>query len=160
MLIDERTFLINPFSLKQYNDETISEQINELAKRYKVNADTPFEIAYNIETYANILYLYGEMVARLTERYQILKLENDKGEMLETHKQRTAWSKNSVEKAPAISFFEALAKEKFELSRKEEFKIFADLTRYKKAYESVENKMNALKKKLDAVKYEIGLWQD
>lgn len=157
MLIDEKVFLINPFVLKTITDEAISEQINELAKRYKSGADIPFDIAYNIETYANILYLYGEMIARLTERYQIAKLENDKGEMLETHKQRTEWSKSTQEKAPAITYFEALAKEKYFLSRKKEFSIFADLTRYKKAYESVENKMNALKKKLDAVKYEIGL---
>lgn len=157
MLIDEKVFLINPFNLKSYTDETISEQINELANRYKNGADIPYDIAYNIETYANVLYLYGEMIARLTERYQILKLENDKGEMLETHKQRTAWSKTTQEKAPAISYFEALAKEKYFLSRKEEYKVFSDLTRYKKAYESVENKMNALKKKLDAVKFEIGV---
>lgn len=156
MLIDEKTYLINPFNLKSITDEAISEQLNELAKRYKSGADTPFDIAYDIEIYANILYLYGEMIARLTERYQISKLENDKGEKLEAQKQRTAWSKMREEKAPNYSYFEALAVEKFELSRKSEFKIYSDLLRYKKAYESVENKMNALKKKLEAVKYEIG----
>lgn len=155
MLIDEKTFLINPFCLKSYTDEAISEQINELAKRYKFNADLPMEIAYNIEIYANILYLYGEMIARLGERYAVLEYANDKGEMLETHKQRKNW--NSAEKAPNIDYFKALAYEKYELDRQREFSINADLIRFKKAYESIENKMNALKKKLDATKFELGI---
>lgn len=153
MLLDEKTYLFNPFALKKITDEAISEQINELAKRYKSDADTPFDIAYNIEIYANILYLYGEMISRLGERYATLEYANDKGEMLETHKQRKNW--NSTEKAPNIDYFKALAYEKYELSRQKEFGLFADLTRFKKAYESIENKMNALKKKLEATKYEM-----
>lgn len=157
MLLDERTYLFNPFALKNITDEAISEQINELARRYKTEADTPYEIAYNIETYANILYLYGEMIARLGERYAILEYSNDKGEMLETHNQRKKWSSTTSEKAPNIDYFKALAYEKYELERKKEFGVSADLTRFKKAYESIESKMNALKKKLDAMKYEIGV---
>lgn len=157
MLLDEKTFLINPFQLKQITDEAISEQINELALRFKDDTDIPYNIAYDIEIYANVLYLYGEMIARLTERHQILKLSNNKGELLETHKLRSEWSKTRSEKAPNISYFEALAVEKYELKRKEEFKLFSDLTRFKYAYESIEAKMNALKKKLEAVKFEVGL---
>ena len=155
MLLDEKTYLFNPFALKKITDEAISEQINELASRYKTNADVPYDIAYNIEIYANILYLYGEMIARLGERYAVLEYANDKGEMLETHKQRK--NRNSAEKAPNIDYFKALAYEKFENDRKREFAINADLIRFKKAYESIENKMNALKKKLDATKYELGV---
>lgn len=155
MLLDEKTYLFNPFALKKITDEAISEQINELASRYKTNADVPYEIAYNIEIYANILYLYGEMIARLGERYAVLEYANDKGEMLETHKQRKNW--NSTEKAPNIDYFKALAYEKYELDRQREFSINADLIRFKKAYESIENKMNALKKKLDATKFELGI---
>lgn len=155
MLLDEKTYLFNPFALKKITDEAISEQINELASRYKTNADVPYEIAYNIEIYANILYLYGEMIARLGERYAVLEYANDKGEMLETHKQRKSW--NSIEKAPNIDYFKALAYEKYELDRQREFSINADLIRFKKAYESIENKMNALKKKLDATKFELGI---
>lgn len=155
-MILEKSYFINPFNLKTITDETISEQINALADKY-VDGDAPFEIAHNIEIYANILYLYGEMISRLTERHQILKLENNKGELLETHRLRSEWSRSRTEKAPNISYFEALAVDKFELKRREEFKLFADLTRFKYAYESVEAKMNALKKKLDATKFELGL---
>lgn len=155
MLLDEKVYLFNPFALKKITDEAISEQINELANKYKVGADIPYDIAYNIEIYANILYLYGEMIARLGERYATLEYANDKGEMLETHRQRKMW--NSTEKAPNIDYFRALAFEKYELDRQREFGIQADLIRFKKAYESIESKMNALKKKLEATKYEIGL---
>lgn len=158
MLLDEKTYLFNPFALKKITDEAISEQINELANRYKSNADVPYEIAYNIEIYANILYLYGEMIARLGERYAVLEYANDKGEMLETHKQRKKWVKeNTTDKCPNIDFFKALAYEKYELDRQKEFSINADLIRFKKAYESIESKMNALKKKLEATKYELGV---
>lgn len=156
MLIDEKVYLFNPFNLKKISDDDISKQIDELAKRYRNDADVPYEIAYNIEIYANILYLYGELIARLTERHQIAKLQNTKDELLETHRLRGEWSRTRTEKAPALSYFEALAVNKYEEARIEEFKIYADLTRFKYCYSSNEAKMNALKKKLDAVKYEIG----
>lgn len=157
MILDEKTYLFNPFTLKKLTDEAISEQIDEFAKIYKTGAETPFEIAHNIEVYANILYFYGEMIARLGERYAVIEYSNDKGEYLETHRQRKNWSSTTNEKAPNIDYFKALAYDKYEIERQKEFGIFADLTRFKKAYESIENKMNALKKKLDAVKYEIGI---
>ena len=55
----------------------------------------------------------------LGERYAVLEYANDKGEMLETHKQRKNW--NSTEKAPNIDYFKALAYEKYELDRQKEF---------------------------------------
>lgn len=157
MLLDEKVYLFNPFELKKITDEAISEQINELAKRYKVGADIPYEIAYNIEIYANILYLYGEMIARLGEKHAIIEYSNDKGELIETHNQRKKRTKENTDKCPNIDFFRGLAYEKYELDRQREFSINADLIRFKKAYESIENKMNALKKKLDATKFELGI---
>lgn len=155
MILEEKTYLFNPFNLKKVTDETISEHIDEISNKYRNEADTPYDVAFNIELGANLLCLYGEMISRLTERYQIKKLDNNKGEMLETHRLRTQWSKTNEEKAPAISYFEALAVEKFEISRQEEYKLYGLLTRFKYAYESLEAKMNAWKKKLEAFKYEV-----
>ena len=155
MLLDEKTYLFNPFNIQKVTDEAICEQITAVADKYRPEADTPYDVAYNVEVGSNLLYLYGEMIARLTHRYNSEKLENNKGEMLETHRQRKAWTAANKEKAPAISYFEALAVKKYQLSREAEFKDLEMLTRFKYAYESVEAKMNAWKKKLDTFKYDL-----
>lgn len=156
MLLNEKLYLFNPYNLKTITDETISEQITELAKTYRKEIITPYDITYNIELASNLLYLYGEIIARYTERYQIKKIDNDKGEALETYNQRKKWVSENQEKAPNIDYFKALAIEKYQLSRNEEAKMYSDLIRWKKAYDSVESKMNAWKKQLEAMKYEIG----
>lgn len=155
MLLDEKTYLFNPWNLSKVTDEAISEQISELATRWRDGAETPYDIAFNIEVASNLLYLYGEMISRLSHRYNSKKLDNDKGEGIETYKLRSKWSKETTEKAPALSYFEALAVEKYQLSREDEFKEYEWLTRFKYAFSSVESKMNALKKKLEAFKYEV-----
>lgn len=157
MLLDEKTYLFNPFNLKQITDEAIIKQIDELAKRYIPEPATPYDTGHNIELAANLLYLYGEMIARMTERHSIQKLDNDKNESLYTYELRSEWSRTKTEKAPAMSYFEALALEKYQISRNQEKKHLADLTRLKYAYDSLEAKMNAWKKQLEAMKYEIGI---
>lgn len=155
MLLDEKTYLFNPFNLQKVTDEAIAEQIDAIALKFNEEADTPYDVAHNIEVGANIMYLYGEMIARLTHRYHTKKLSNDKGEKLETHNQRKEWSKRTDEKAPALAYFEALAVSKYQLSREEEFKHFEMLTRFKYAYESLEARVNAWKKKLETYKYDL-----
>ena len=155
MMLDEKTYLFNPFNIQKVTDDAICEQITAVAAKYRQEADTPYDVAFNIEVGSNLLYLYGEMIARLTHRYNSKKLDNNKGEMLETHRLRKQWSKENKDKAPAISYFEALAVEKYQISREQEFKDLEMLTRFKYAYESVEAKMNAWKKKLETFKYDL-----
>lgn len=157
MILDEKTYLFNPFNIKKINDETIGEQINELASTYKKEIITPYDLTYNIELASNLLYLYGEIIARYTERYQVKKIDNDKGEALETYNQRKKWVSENKEKSPNIDYFKALAIDKYQLARNDEARLYADLIRWKKAYDSVESKMNAWKKQLEAMKYEIGV---
>lgn len=154
-MLDEKLYLFNPSNLKQITDEAISEEITLLASKYRSEIITPVDLSFNIELGANLLYLYGEIIARYTERYQIKKIDNDKGEALETYNQRKRWTSENTEKAPNIDYFKALALEKYQLSRNDEAKLYADLIRWKKAYESVESKMNAWKKQLEAMKYEL-----
>lgn len=157
MILDEKTYLFNPFNIQKVTDEAISEQIDAIALKYIQNADTPYDVANNIDVGSNILYLYGELISRFTSRYQSLKLANDKDELLETHRLRKEWSINTKEKAPAISYFEAQAVNKYEQSRNREFKYLENLTRFKYAYSSLESRVNAWKKKLETFKYEIGV---
>ena len=53
-----------------------------------------------------------------------------------------------------MSYFEAQAKKIVKEDREEQADLEARLMRFKKAYESTENIMNAEKKKMEAVKFE------
>lgn len=154
MFSGEKTYLVSPFELKKWGQAQIVEQVNEIINRYDSSADTMYEMAKQVDLLSDLLYLYGEMIARLTENHELIKIRNDNKENKEVYRQRSNWTSVSKEKAPAMSYFEALASEIVEKDRQEEAELKADLTRFKKAYESIETKQNAIKKKMDAVKFE------
>lgn len=156
MLIDgQKVYLFNPWNIKRWSEDEICSQVNELIAQYKPDDDTMYGISKNIELIADIIYLYGEMISRLTEEVAILKLRNDSAESKEVVRTRKNWIKdNPGEKTPAMSFFEAEAFEIVKESREKQFEKNALLTRFKFAYESMESKMNALKKKQESIKYE------
>lgn len=54
-----------------------------------------------------------------------------------------------------MSYFEAMAKEFVKEDSKRLADLGARLFRFKKAYESIDSKQNALKKKIEAIRYEI-----
>lgn len=151
----ENLYLFNPFNLSKVTEEAICEQIDIIASKFNPDADTPFDVAHNIEIGANIMGLEGEIIARYTRMYNTKKLENDKAEMLMAHRLRKEWDTERDGKAPAMSYFEARAVERYQVSREEEFKLYENLTRFKYAYQSTEAKTNAWKKKLEAMRYEI-----
>jgi len=104
---------------------------------------------------ANIMYLFGEMIARITREYGLLKIDVDAKEKKQITIQRKTWvEENPNEKAPAMSYFEAKAAEFVRDDKDKLMSKYEQLTRFKQAYESYEHIMNAIKKKMDAVKYE------
>lgn len=156
MIIDgQKVYLFNPWNIKRWKEEEICVQVNELLNNYNPEDDTMYGISKNIEILSDINYLYGEMIARLSEEVAMLKLKNDTKEAKETVRTRKEWiAEHPNEKAPAMSYFEAKAEESTKEEREEQYKKSSDLTRFKYAYESMEQKMNALKKKQDSIRYE------
>lgn len=156
MLIDgERVYLFNPWQIKRWTQDEICAQVNELIKLYDADDDTMYGISKNIEIISDILYLYGEMIARLTDETASIKLKTDTVEAKETVRTRKNWIVDHPgEKAPAISYFEAEAREIVMADRDKQNDLSADLIRFKYAYDSMESKMNALKRKQDSIKYE------
>ena len=154
MFAGEKTYIVSPFDIKKWSHDQIKDQVNEIIRRYNGEADTMYEMAKQVDLLSDLLYLYGEMIARLTEDHELVKIRNDNKENKEVYRQRTNWASVSKEKAPAMSYFEALASEIVEKDRQDEAELKADLTRFKKAYESIETKQNAIKKKMDAVRFE------
>ena len=68
--------------------------------------------------------------------------------------ERTNWNTEELGKAPAMSYFEALATR----MSKDDIKTLAErecyLKRFKNAYETLEAKCNALKKKMESIRFE------
>lgn len=153
----EKTYLFNPFNIKQWENERIKQEVDEMITKYRSDENSSlsmFEYAKNVEVTANILYLLGEMIARLSEEVLILKNEVSSTYGKQVYLSRKQWIEENSEKPPAMSYFEAktsdfVKDERIKLAKKE-----SDLKRFKLAYDSMESQMNANKKKMDAVKFE------
>lgn len=149
----ERNYLFNPFLLKTSTDEELSSVINDLASQYR-QSDMAYDVVFNINLESDLLMIYGEFIARLQEEADLLKIEANNRRDKMTYKLRKDWVETSSEKPPAMSYFEAQAEDNVNDIRIKQLKAEAMLTRFKKAYTSLETKQNALKKKLETLKYE------
>lgn len=150
-----KLYMFNPFTIQNADSQKIADTYSNLQKELIENADTGFNIAKNIEIYANMNYLLGEMIARIQQEYDTLKTEISIQENKQVYMQRKQWQETQKEKAPAMSYFEAMAKEFVKEDSKKLAELGASLFRFKKAYESIDSKQNALKKKIEAIRYEI-----
>jgi len=146
--------MFNPFLISQANSQEISDQYEKLQDKLNDNADTPYQIADNIEIYANLNYLIGEMIARISEELNVLKTTIDITQAKQVYMQRKQWAEMNTEKTPAMSYFEALATEFVKDDLIKIAELDSRLKRFKVAYDSIESKQNALKKKIEAIKYE------
>ncbi len=151
----EKLYMFNPFTIQNADSQKIADTYSKLQSELIEEADTGFKIAKNIELYANMNYLIGEMIARLQQEYDTLKTEISITENKQVYMQRKQWQETNKEKAPAMSYFESMAKEYVKGDSKKLAELGARLFRFKKAYESIDSKQNALKKKIEAIRYEI-----
>lgn len=151
----EKLYMFNPFTIQNADSLQIAETYGNLQNMLIVNADTGFLISKNIEIYANMNYLIGEMIARIQQEYDTLKTDISIQENKQVYMQRKQWQETQKEKPPAMSYFEAMAKEYVKEDSKKLAELGARLFRFKKAYESIDSKQNALKKKMEAIRYEI-----
>lgn len=151
----EKLYMFNPFTIQNADSQKIADTYSKLQSELIEEADTGFKIAKNIELYANMNYLIGEMIARLQQEYDTLKTEISITENKQVYMQRKQWQETNKEKAPAMSYFESMAKEYVKDDSKKLAELGARLFKFKKAYESIDSKQNALKKKIEAIRYEI-----
>jgi len=154
-MIDEKSYMFNPFRISEATDELIINTYTNIQNTLAVDPDTGFEIASNIERYANMNYLLGEMIARYKEKYNELKNSISIQESKQVYVQRKQWLETNDEKAPAMSYFEAMAKEFVKDDLIELGRMDSCLDRFKNASNSITEKQNALKKKLEIMRYEI-----
>ena len=153
MLINgEKVYLYSPFDVKRWTDQEIEKEVATLIKEYNPDADTMYLLSNNVEILANIQYLYGEMISRITHEYEMLKLQVGVMEDKAAHTLRSSWIGDG--KAPAMSYFEAQARELAKDEREKMLMKYEMLTRFKFSYDSYEAKINAIKKKIESIRYE------
>lgn len=148
-----KSYLFNPFKITNAEDKELQQIYNEVYEELIDKPNTMYEYAHNIEVYSNLNYIVGEVIARLTRSLINLKTQIEIDKAIQCVEERKKWREEDG-KLPAMSYFEALAT-KF---CQEDIKKLAEkeclLKRYKNAYASVEEKLNALKKRMEAIKYE------
>lgn len=150
----DRQYLFNPFMLQTSSDDELAREINNLASKYIYEDRTPNEVAFNINLESDLLMIYGEFIARYQKQAELSKLDANILEAKSTYQLRKDWVSTSNEKPPAMSYFEAQGEELAKGLRTTQIDAESMLTRFKKAYTSLEAKQNALKKKLEAMRYE------
>ena len=146
-------YLFNPFEIKK-KDQIELKKIYELVYgELKDDPNTMYEYSHNIEVYSNLNYIIGEIVARLSKEVIELKTKIKIDTAIRQTDERKQW-KAEDGKPPAISYFEALATR----FSQDDINKLADkecsLMRFKNAYKSTEEKINALKKKMESIRYE------
>lgn len=149
-----KNYLFNPFNIKQATNNDLRDAYNDVYKELIETPNTMYEYAHNIEVYSNLNYIVGECIARLTEDLIQLKTNIEINKSIKAVEQRKNWDTEKYGKQPAMSYFEALGTSFCEnditlLAQKE-----GNLRRFKNAYESTEDKLNALKKRMESIKYE------
>jgi len=149
--MEEKLYLFNPFQIKNKSEIELKDMYSKVFEQLHDDPNTLFEFAHNIEVYANLNYIVGEVIARLTRDVIELKTKIKIDTAINTTEERKHWNDG---KAPAMSYFEGIATR----MSKDDINRLADkecsLARFKNAYKSIEEKLNALKKKMESIKYE------
>lgn len=152
--MNEKFYLFNPFRIKELTNANLQEMYQETYNKLIDEPNSLYEYAHNIEVYSNLMYICGECIARFTREIIELKTKIQIDTAIIQTEERKKWNKDVDGKPPAMSYFEARATEKSQkdinkLADKECF-----LKRFRNAYETLDAKCNALKKKMESIKYE------
>ena len=152
--MEEKLFLFNPFNIKNIDEKELASMYQEVFKKIIDDPNSMYQYAHNIEVYSNLMYICGECIARFTREIIELKTKIQISSAKDIVNERNEWLKHNDGKPPAMSYFEAIATE----NNKEDIKRLADQEclkdRFTNAYDSLEMKCNALKKKMEAIRLE------
>lgn len=152
--MNKELYLFNPFRIKELEAKELQLIYEKVYKQLLDECNTMYEYAHNIEVYSNLNYIIGEIIARLQKDVIELKTKIKIDTAITQTEERKHWNNEVNGKAPAMTYFEALATR----ISQDNINRLADkecsLMRFKNAYKSTEEKINALKKKLESIKYE------
>lgn len=152
--MNNELYLFNPFQIKKKNEIELKDIYEQVYKELLDECNSMYEYAHNIEVYSNLNYIIGEIVARLQKDVIELKTKIKIDTAITQTEERKNWNVEENGKAPAISYFEALATRFSQADINRLADKECSLMRFKNAYNSTEEKINAIKKKMEAIKYE------
>ena len=152
--MNEKMYLFNPFEIQKKSNNELRNIYYEVFTNLIEEPNTMYEYSHNIEVYSNLIYIIGEIIARLTKDVIELKTEIQIKSAIKCVEERKNWNIERDGKQPAMAYFEALGIKFCEDLIKLQAEKECNLKRYKNAYNSIEEKINSLKKKLEAVRYE------
>lgn len=151
--MNEKSYLFNPFNIKNISENELKSMYQKVFDGLLEECNTMYQYSHNIEVYSNLNYIIGEIIARLTRDIIALKTKIQIDTAINTTSERKNWSKEEG-KAPALAYFEALATQK----SKDDINMLADkecsLKRFKNSYNAIEEKINSLKKRMEAIRFE------
>lgn len=152
--MEEKSYLFNPFQIKDISNADLQRMYQETYAKLLDEPNSLYDYAHNIEVYSNLMYICGECIARFTKEIIQLKTTIQIDTAIRQTEERKNWNVERDGKPPAISYFEALATR---FSQDNINRLAGQeclLKRFKNAYECLDTKCNALKKKMEAIKYE------
>ena len=152
--MNEKLYLFNPFETKKATPDELKVIYTKVYEKLIDEPNTMYEYSHNIEVYSNLNYIIGEIIARLTKDVIELKTEIQIKSAIKCVEERKQWNTEENGKQPAMSYFEALGTRFCEDMIKQLAEKECNLKRFKNAYESMTEKINSLKKKQDAIRYE------
>ena len=147
-------YLFNPFQIKNKSEIELKNIYEDVYNKLLDEPNTMYEYAHNIEVYSNLNYISGEIIARLQKDVIELKTKIKIDTAIVQTEERKRYITEVDKKAPAMSYFEALATRFSQSDINKLAEKECSLTRFKNAYKSIEEKINALKKKMESIKYE------
>ena len=71
--MNEKTYLYNPFRIKDITNAQLQELYNEIFERLIEEPNTMYDYSHNVEIYTNLMYICGECIARFTREIIDLK---------------------------------------------------------------------------------------
>ena len=154
MLQTETEYLFNPFNIKNINEKELANMYHDVFESLLDEPNTMFEYSHNIEIYSNLNYIIGEIIARLTKDLIEIKTSIQIKSALKCVEERKQWNVERDGKQPAMVYFEALGTKFCEDEINKQAEKECSLKRFQNAYKSIEEKINALKRKLDSIKFE------
>lgn len=147
-------YLFNPFEIKKKTEIELKNIYEAVYNELLDEPNVMYEYAHNIEVYSNLNYIIGEIIARLQKDVIELETKIKIDTAITQTEERKKWNTDLNGKAPAIAYFEALATR---FSQNDINKLAdkkCSYMRFKNAYKSTEEKINALKKKMESIKFE------
>lgn len=139
----------NPYEISKYSDKQLVDQIKKIIDQCDDTKDSVSALTDDVMRLTDVLYIYGELYTRAQKEYSLLKYENGIEETQIAYKKKA----ESKEKFP-ITYFNTLAQQEMLDKKKSEIDLQLNVNRLKYAYDATQEKINALKKKIESKKYE------